>query len=165
MSSTTLIEQTETLVDAIARQHAEERHRAFTQYRELLLKNHKPIKADGERLRSLLDELRLDPSDMRRDLAVLQEAQRHEATAASFDAAQAVYDEANQKATKHKRETARIVKQRGEQQAQLDDERMETMCKVKDICLAGKLRDRLHAEHAELFGVQSVETDDVASVV
>lgn len=165
MSTTTVVEQTENLVDAIARQHAEERREAYGRYRDLLLGNGSPAKGDAEQLRSLIDQLRLEPSDMRRDLAVLREAEGHQATTGESDAAQQRYDQADKQARKHKAETKKIVKQRGERQALLDDQRMTALCEMKDVTLAGKLRDRLVAENRELFGVEPAEVDDVAFVV
>lgn len=153
----TVIEKTENLVDEIARQHAEERREAYGRYRCLLLGNGSPAKGDAEQLRALLDTLRLTPGAMRRDLAVLREAEGHEAITAESDEAQQRYDEANRKARKHKAETKRIMERRAEQQRQFDDERMETLCRCKDIALAGKLRDRLHDEHCELFGLELSE--------
>ncbi len=60
-------------------------------------------------------------------------------------------------------ETARILKQRVERQAQLDDERVQMLCNVKDIHLAGRLLEKLHGEHRELFGLEPSEaaTGDV----
>lgn len=157
MSTTTVVEQTENLVDEIARQHAEEQREAYGRYRYLLLGNGSPAKGDAEQLRSLLDTLRLTPDGMRRHLALLQEAQRHEAIIGESDAAQQRYDQADKQAKKHKRETARIVTQRGERQAQLDDARVTAMCEVKDITLAGRLVEKLHDEHRELFGLEPSE--------
>ncbi len=161
----TVVEQTTNLVDEIARQHADDRRAAYGRYRNLLLGNGSPAKGDAEQLRSLLDTLRLEPADMRRHLALLREAERHRATTAESDAAQQRYDQADKQAKKHAAETKKIAKRRAEQQAQLDDQRMTAMCEVKDIHLAGKLRDRLVAANCELFGVEPVETDGVVAVV
>ena len=53
MSATTVVEQVSSLVDAVGREHAQQRRRAYTEYRVLLMKNHKPTEADAERLHAL----------------------------------------------------------------------------------------------------------------
>lgn len=152
MSTSTVVEQVTSLVDAVGREHAEQRRRAYTEYRVLLMKNHKPTEADAERLHALLDELRLTPDDMRCDLAVLREAEGHEAIIVEVDQSQAVYDAVHAKLCKHKVETKKITAKRRDQQAELENTRVTALCKVKDIHLAAKLLEKLRAEHCELFG-------------
>lgn len=151
--STSVIEQSEGLLDKVHREHAAQRRRSFGQYRELLLKNHSATTTDAEKLRSLLDELDLKPTDARRHLAILREAEGHQSTVAESDAARQRYDEVHQKLSKHKVETKKIVKQRRELEADLEDRTLTALCRSKDCALSAKLLAKLTAENAELFGV------------
>ncbi len=153
--STSVIEQSEGLLDKVHREHAAQRCKSFAQYRDLLLRNGTPAKGDGEKLHALLAELDLKPTDARRHLAVLQEGRRHEATVAEADEAKAAYDEVHEKLSKHKVETKKITARRRGQQAELENTRMTALCRCKDIHLAGKLLEKLRAEHCELFGVET----------